>query len=90
MKRRDFLKTAGAAAAASGVTNRVMAQGASEFPTRPITMMIAFPPGGSGDLGWSRTRLPDLVPRSNQRMRISPPGTSVSKRHKRPPSIAAA
>ena len=50
MKRRDFLKTAGAAGAASGLTGRVMAQGAGEFPNRAITMMIAFPPGGSGDL----------------------------------------
>ena len=55
MKRREFLKTAGAAAAATGLplqvtVSSVLAQGADGFPNKQITMMIAFPAGGSGDL----------------------------------------
>lgn len=55
MKRREFLKTAGAAAAASGLplsltVTTAAAQGAAGFPAKQITMMIAFPAGGSGDL----------------------------------------
>jgi tripartite-type tricarboxylate transporter receptor subunit TctC len=50
MKRRDFLKTVGAAVAAPGLPVAAFAQGAAGFPNKQITMMIAFPAGGSGDL----------------------------------------
>lgn len=55
MKRRDFLAGTGAAAAVTALPLRVtvpgaMAQGAAGYPSKQITMMIAFPAGGSGDL----------------------------------------
>ena len=48
MDRRDFVigSTAGLAAAASPVT----ASAQDSYPSRPITVINAFPPGGSSDL----------------------------------------
>jgi tripartite-type tricarboxylate transporter receptor subunit TctC len=47
MPRRKFLQFAGAAVAAPTVSNVATAQA---YPTRPITMIVPFPAGGSTDV----------------------------------------
>src|SRR4029077_14695009 len=47
MRRREFIALAGAASAAS-----LLAPGgavAQAYPTRPVTLVIPFPPGGGND-----------------------------------------
>ena len=48
MKRRDFLKTAVAAPALFAIGGRASAQ--ANWPTRNVTMIVPFPPGGQADL----------------------------------------
>jgi tripartite-type tricarboxylate transporter receptor subunit TctC len=47
LPRRKFLQFAGAAVAAPTVSNIATAQA---YPTRPITMIVPFPAGGSTDV----------------------------------------
>ncbi len=44
MRRRDFISGIGAAAALPGAAR------AQAFPSRPISMVVGFPPGGTADL----------------------------------------
>ena len=46
MDRRQFLKSAAASAAALSASEAF----AQDFPTRPVTIVNAFPPGGANDL----------------------------------------
>ena len=46
-QRRQFLHLAAGAAALSAVSRIARAQA---YPTRPITMVVGFPPGGSADV----------------------------------------
>ena len=48
LPRRQFLQVASAAAAASAVPRVAVA---SEYPVRPVHMIVGFPPGGVTDLG---------------------------------------
>ena len=48
LPRRRFLQVAGAAAAASALPQLASA---SEYPVRPVHMIVGFPPGGVTDLG---------------------------------------
>jgi len=48
MKRRDILAGFGAASAASMLPHIALAQ--EPWPSRPITMVVPFPPGGQADL----------------------------------------
>src|SRR5262249_28206135 len=45
MRRRDVITLIGGAAAALPIAAR-----AQSFPSRPITMVVGFPPGGTADL----------------------------------------
>jgi tripartite-type tricarboxylate transporter receptor subunit TctC len=46
MNRRRFLQLAGAATAASALSSAV---GAQTYPTRPVRLIVGFPPGGGTD-----------------------------------------
>src|SRR4051794_41816237 len=48
MNRRELLKAAAALPLATALTNGASAQ--SPYPTRNITMIVPFPPGGQADL----------------------------------------
>jgi tripartite-type tricarboxylate transporter receptor subunit TctC len=48
LPRRHFLRAVGAAAAASALPQRVSA---SDYPARPVHLIVGFPPGGVTDLG---------------------------------------
>ncbi len=48
LPRRQFLQVASAAAAASALPQVALA---SEYPVRPVHMIVGFPPGGVTDLG---------------------------------------
>lgn len=50
MKRRDILQLGAAAAAATVVSPAAYAQGAKDFPTKPITLIVPWNAGGSTDL----------------------------------------
>lgn len=60
MRRRDLLKL-GAAAAFSGVAKEAGAQGAGDYPSRPITLIMPWPPGSGPDV-WHRA-LADVMSR---------------------------
>jgi tripartite-type tricarboxylate transporter receptor subunit TctC len=47
LPRRTFLRLAAAAAALPAVSHLVWAQG---FPSRPVRIMVGFPPGGPADI----------------------------------------
>ena len=47
LRRREFLHLAGAAAALPAVSRMARAQ---SYPSRPLRMIIGYPPGGSADL----------------------------------------
>jgi len=47
IKRRDFIFAAGGAGLASWLAPRSAA--AQTYPTRPVTLVIPFPPGGGND-----------------------------------------
>ena len=47
LRRREFLHVAGAAAALPAVSRMAWAQ---SYPSRPLRMIIGYPPGGSADL----------------------------------------
>src|SRR5262245_66647992 len=47
LKRRDFITLLGAAAAVT-VTAPLLAAG-QDYPNRPVTLIVNFPPGGSTD-----------------------------------------
>jgi tripartite-type tricarboxylate transporter receptor subunit TctC len=46
MRRRDFIALVGSASIASRLASNTVAQG---YPTRPVTLVIPFPPGGGND-----------------------------------------
>jgi tripartite-type tricarboxylate transporter receptor subunit TctC len=46
LRRRHFLQLAGAAAAAPAFSRRASAL---DYPSRPITLIVPFPPGGGAD-----------------------------------------
>jgi len=48
LNRRSFLTTVGAAASAAALPHSVLAQ--QQYPTRPISLVVPFPPGGSVDV----------------------------------------
>jgi tripartite-type tricarboxylate transporter receptor subunit TctC len=47
LKRRDFITLLGAAASVT-VTAPLLAAG-QDYPNRPVTLIVNFPPGGSTD-----------------------------------------
>src|SRR5262245_54254804 len=47
LQRREFLQLAAGAAALPAVSSRVSAQA---YPTRPVRLIIGYPPGGSADI----------------------------------------
>ena len=54
MRRRDVLKLGAALAAAHGLPKAVLAQGAGNYPDRPITLIMPWPAGSGTDL-WHRS-----------------------------------
>ena len=53
MRRREFLKAAGAAGAVATVPLPAVAQGAADFPNKPITLIMSWPAGTGIDM-WHR------------------------------------
>ncbi len=53
MHRRDVMKTVAATAAASLLPMPATAQGANDFPNKPITLLMGWPPGSGPDI-WHR------------------------------------
>ena len=51
LPRRQFLQVAGAAAAAAAASAVPQFAWASEYPERPVRIIVGFPPGGVTDLG---------------------------------------
>jgi tripartite-type tricarboxylate transporter receptor subunit TctC len=47
-RRRRFLRTAAAAAAMASLPRIARAQ---NYPTRPVRLLVGFPPGGGSDVG---------------------------------------
>ncbi len=66
--RRKFLQLAGGAVAAPAFSCAATAQ---TYPSRPITMIVAFPPGGASDAGAQvlaeRLGALGFIPKSGQR-----------------------
>ncbi len=60
MRRRDVLKL-GIATAAGALPLPAIAQGAAEFPSKPITLLMGWPPGSGPDI-WHRA-LADVMSR---------------------------
>ena len=52
MRRRDVLKL-GVATAAGALPLPAIAQGAVDFPSKPITLLMGWPPGSGPDI-WHR------------------------------------
>jgi tripartite-type tricarboxylate transporter receptor subunit TctC len=50
MKRRDLLKLAGAGLAAGAMPAVITGARAQAFPSGPITLIVAWPPGGGSDI----------------------------------------
>ncbi len=51
LPRRRFLQVAGAAGAAAAASALPQFASASDYPARPVRMIVGFPPGGVTDLG---------------------------------------
>ena len=54
MLRRNVLKLAAASAAATALPGAASAQGAAGFPSKPITLLMGWPPGSGPDV-WHRS-----------------------------------
>jgi tripartite-type tricarboxylate transporter receptor subunit TctC len=54
MRRRDVLKLGVSAAATAAVPIHARAQGTATFPTKPITLLMGWPPGSGPDV-WHRS-----------------------------------
>ncbi len=53
MRRRELIKTGTVLAAASVLPRPAIAQGAGDFPSKPITLLMGWPPGSGPDV-WHR------------------------------------
>lgn len=54
LRRRELLKLGSAAAASAVVPSSVQAQGTESFPSKPITLLMGWPPGSGPDV-WHRS-----------------------------------
>jgi len=54
MKRRDVLRTGAVAAAAAMLPRAALGQAAAGFPSKPITLLMGWPPGSGPDV-WHRS-----------------------------------
>lgn len=61
MERRDVLRAATALALGGAAATRPRPARAAAFPTRPVTIVVPFPPGGSTDVA-ARTMADSMAP----------------------------